>query len=127
MAVTYGIDLTNTASYDYTTDYGGYFISALYVVGTNLNQRKITELEWVLVKPLRTGEGIKIEYRTNLTMDFIEVETWAFSDVNVGAITSKNIITELPNDIRVCEQIQLKVSLLGTATTTPELRAVILR
>ena len=84
-------------------------------------------MEWSLVKPLRTGEGIKIEYRTNLNDSFTTIATWAFADTNVGAITSKNVITELPNDIKVCEQIQLKVSLLGTATTTPELKSIILR
>lgn len=127
MAVSYGIDLSSSTSYAYTTDYGGYFITPLYIIGTCLQNRKITELEWNLVKPLRTGEGIKIEYRTNLTDSFTEVETWAYADVNVGAIVSKVLTTELPNDIKACEAIQLKISLLGTATTTPELRSVILR
>jgi len=123
---TYGLDLTGT-SYAYATDYSASFTTPLYIVGTNLNQRKITELEWSLSKPLRTGEGIKIEYRTNLTMDFVEVETWAYADVNVGAIVSKNLITELPNDIKTCELIQLRISLKGTATTSPEFRSLILK
>ena len=110
MAITYGIDLSSSTSFAYTTDYGGYFLSPIYVVGFNQQPFKFTELEWTLLKPLRTGEGIKIWYRTNLSASFTEIETWAYSDVNVGAVISKKITTELPNDIKACELIQLKIA-----------------
>lgn len=124
---TAGLDLTDAAAY--STDYSGYFTTPLYVVGTNLNQKKITELEWALDRLLRTGEGIKIQYRTNLTASFSDglVREWLFSDADVGAVVSRNIITELPNDIKAAEMIQLKVMLKGTATTTPEARQIILK
>ncbi len=127
MAAIYGIDLTLATSYDYTTDYSGYFITPLYTVGTNLNLRKFQEIEFQLARPLRTGEGIKIEFRVDLTASFTEIETWAYSDVNVGAVISKNFLTNTQTAIPACEQIQLKVSLLGTATTSPELKSIILR
>lgn len=124
---TYGLDLTTNTSYAYGTDYSGYFTTALYTVGSNLNQNKFKEIEFQLARPLRTGEGIRLAYRLNLTDSFTTIKTFAFSDNNVGAVISKNIITEVPYDIKNCEQIQLKVSILGTATTTPELKTVTLR
>jgi len=120
---TAGINLTTAT---YATSYAGYFLSPFYTIGTCLKQRKITELEWSLARPLRANEGIKIEYRTDLTASFTEIETWAYADVNVGAIVSKNIITELPNDIKAAEFLQLKVSFTGT-TTSPNFKNIILR
>jgi len=124
---TYGIDTTNSASYAYGTDYSGFFVTPMYQVGSTLQQYKFKEIEWCLARPLRTGEGIKLEYRLDLTATFTEIVTHAFADTNVGAILSKNIITEIPNDIKVAEQIQLRISLLGTATTTPELKYIKIR
>jgi hypothetical protein len=123
----YGIDLSSATSYAYPVDYSGYFVTPIYTVGSNQQPFKFTELEWTLAKPLRTGEGIKIWYRTNLTASFTEVETWEYSDVNVGAVISKKVTTELPNDIKSCELIQLKVALKGTSTTSPELMKIVLK
>jgi len=124
-ATTYGLDLTTNTSYAYGTDYSGYFVSPLYTVGSNKRERKFAELEWQLARPLRTGEGIKIEYRTNLTASFTTIATHDFA--TYGAVVSKNIITELPTDVKSCEQIQFKVSLTGSSTTTPELKSLTLR
>lgn len=121
---TYGLDLTTNTSYAYSTDYSGYYVSPLYTVGGNQSERKFVKLEFQLAKPLRTGEGIKIEYRKDLTASFTEIETFAFSDVDVGAVVSKSRTTELPNDIKACEQIQFRISLKGSSTTTPELKSV---
>ena len=125
MAITYGIDLSSATSYDYVTDYGGYFLTPLYVVGTNLNKRTFNQIEFQLARPLRTGEGINVEYRDDLTASFTEVGTYDFT--TFSAIESKNVTLARPLTILPCEQIQLKISLLGSATTSPELRSVTLR
>lgn len=122
----YGIDLTTNTSYAYGTDYSGYYVSPLYTVGGNTNLTKFSNLEFQLAKPLRTGEGLKFEYRLDLSAAFTLIKTVNFSDVNIGAVVSKNIITELPHDIKTCEQVQFKVSVLG-ATTSPELKSVTIR
>ncbi len=118
---TYGIDLTAST---YATSYGAYFLSPFYTVGSNLNLQKIQQIEFQLSKPLRANEGIKLEYRTDLTATFTTIGTYDYS--TYGAIVSKNIITELPTDIKACEQVQFKISLTGT-TTSPELKSVIAR
>lgn len=124
---TYGIDLTTNTSYAYGTDYSGYFVTPLYTVGSNLSTRKFKEIEFQLVRPLRTSEGVKLEYRLDLTASWTLIKTFSYSDANVGAVVSKNIITEIPHDIKDCEQVQLKISLNGSSTTSPELKSVIVR
>ena len=127
MAIGYGIDLLSSTSFAYGTDYSGYFVTPLYQVGTAQLPYKFTSLEFQLVKPLRTGEGIQISYRDDLTASFTVIRTVIYADSDVGAITAKNIVTELPNDIKACEMIQFKIALLGTATTTPELKSLTIK
>lgn len=121
---TYGIDLGSSTSYVYTTEYSGYFDTPLYEVGDNLNKWKPTSLEIRLGTPLRTGEGIRISYRTNLTDSFTTVKTLAFADNGVGAIQSKIFSVDIPDNIKQAEQIQMRVAFLGTSTTTPEFKSL---
>ena len=119
---TFGIDKTTNTSR--VTAYAGYFITPLYSVGTNKNQFKFTQLEFQLSKEFAANEGLKIEYRKNLSDSFVEVYT--FDHATWSTITSKNIVTELPTDIKVTENVQFKISLTGT-TTTPHLISLILQ
>jgi hypothetical protein len=117
----YGIDnLTVTSR---VTSYGGYFESPFYTVGSNKKLRKFEEMEFQFARPLRVNEGIKVEYRTDLAATFTEIDTYDYA--TWGAVVSKNIITELPTDIKACEQIQLKISLTGT-TTSPHFKSLTL-
>ncbi len=121
----YGIDNITVASY--MTSYTGYFISPLYLVGTNGQPRKFNEIEFQLVRPLRTNEGIKIDYRDDLTASFTNIGTYDFT--TWGAEMSHNALFNkgtIDIDIPECENIQLKIYLTGT-TTTPELRNVTLK
>ncbi len=120
-ATTYGIDLTTEASFAYGTDYSGYFESPLYTVGSLLQQKTPTEIEFNLARPLRTGEGIRLAYRTDLTASYTTIATHTFT--TDGAVVSVNDVY----DFQPCEQIQFKVSLLGTATTTVELKGISIR
>ena len=121
MSVTYVIDLVSATSFSYTTSYGGYFESPLYVVGTPLNKRSFTELEFQLAKELATDEGIRISYRVNLTDTFTTIGTYTYA--TLGAVTSHHAIADIP----ATEMLQIKVALCGTATTTPQLKQIILR
>ena len=121
MAITYGIDLSLATSYAYQTDYSGYFDSPLYVVGTPLNKREFAEVEFQLSRELATGEGIRIAYRVNLTDTFTTIGTYTFA--TLGAVTSHHTPTNIPET----EFLQIRVSLLGTSTTTPSLKSVTLR
>ena len=121
MAISYGLDKTTNTSYAYTTDYSSYFLSPFFQVGTPLVKRAFTQIEFELSKELATGEGIKVEYRINLTDSFTTIDVWTFAVL--GAVASHNAIASIP----ACEALQLKVSLLGAATTTPNLRSITLR
>jgi hypothetical protein len=123
----YGID---SILYRYT-GYGAYAESPLYPVGTPLAKRGFSQLEFQLVRPLATGQGIKIKYRTNLTDSFTELGTYIYSGTVtsttkvIGARTSFNDTAKIPD----CEFIQIRVELTTgeNSNTTPELKTIILR
>jgi len=117
---TYGIDLLSKTAY--STDYSGFFDSPLYQIGTYLDKRKYSMLDFTLVKELLTGEGIKFEYRVNLTDSWTELGTYTTADIGVG----KTSFHEENIDIPEAEQIEIRVSLKGTSTTTPEYKQLIL-
>lgn len=119
---TYGIDLSSASSFAYSSDYSGYFDSPLYEVGTDKNKWKPTQAELHLGRPLRTGEGVQIQYRTSLAGTFATVKTMAFADNGIGAIISKTIPVMIPDNIKEAEHIQFRVGLKGTATTSPEFK-----
>lgn len=115
---TYGIDKLNNASF--ATGYISFFDSPLYKVGTPLQLRTFEQLEFQLAKPLASGEGIKISYRTNLTNSFTTIGTYDFS--LLGAVLSFNTRADIPS----CEFLQVRVSLTGT-TTTPHFKYLMLK
>jgi len=113
---TYGIDLTSPTSYLYTTTYTKtYFDSPLYQIGTHLNKRQFSHLEFVLAKELAASEGIQIKYRINLTDSWTTVGTYTTTNIGTG-VTSYHTDVKIP----ACEMLQIRVELLGTTTTTPE-------
>lgn len=118
---TEGIDLTTTTTR--VGSYGGYFETPLYAVGTPLNSRQFSEIEFQLAKELAAGEGIQIKFRVNLTDTFTTIGTWDYT--TLGAVTSHHARVNIP----ATEFIQLRVELgAGTSSlTTPQLRQVILR
>ena len=124
---TYGIDLTTATSYAYTTDYSAYFESPLYLVGSLDNKRVFTKIELLLAKELATGEGFRIKYRVNLTDSFTTLtkadgSTLALTFAALGAVHSHKFTADIP----ACEMIQIRVEFLGTSTTTPQFKALIL-
>lgn len=116
---TYGIDLLSPTSYAYTTDYSGYDESPLYQVGTHIQKRQFTELEFILVKELAVNEGIQIQYRINLTDAWTTIGTYTTTEIGTG-VTSYHTNVNIP----ACEQIQIRRALKGTSTTTPELKSI---
>jgi len=118
MAIAYSLDNLNTSAV--YTGYTGYFISPLYTTGSLLRQTTPTEIEFNLARPLRANEGIKLEYRTDLTSSYTTIGTYTYT--TEGAVVSVNKVYDFPP----CEQIQFKISLTGT-TTTPELKSVEIR
>jgi len=118
---TYGIDLLSTSSFAYATDYSGFFESPLYTVGNHLEKRSFRKLEFTLAKELAASEGIQIKFRLNLTDSWTTIGTYTTVNIGTGQ-TSYYTDTNIP----ACKQIQIRVELLGTATTSPEFKSLIL-
>lgn len=116
----YGIDVSSATSFAYTTDYSGFFESPLYVVGNIKNKKKFEYLVLNLGKKLATGEGIRVKYRANLTDSFTTIGTYTFT--SLGAVISHTDIADIPS----CETLQIRVELLGTSTTTPQFKSLVL-
>lgn len=116
---TAGIDITGTGRYD---AYEAYIDSPMYLVGTPLVPRQFTQLEFQLVEPLATGQGVKISYRTNLSDAFTVIGTYDFA--TLGAVQSHNTVATIPD----CEFVQLRIALTCAGTNaSPQLRTVTLR
>jgi hypothetical protein len=121
---TYGIDMNFGSAYDRYNTYGGYVESPLYNVGTPLVKKQFTQIEFQLAKPLVTGQGVKLKYRTNLTDSFTTIGTYDFA--TIGGVSSHNTEPAIPD----CEFVQIRAELQrGTSatTTSPELLSVTLR
>jgi len=120
---TYGIDMTTPASYLYGTSYTkAYFDSPLYQVGSHLNKRQFSQLEFVLAKELAASEGIQVKFKVNLTDSWTTVGT--YTTANIGTGVTSYVDTEI--NIPACEMLQIRVELLGTATSTPEFKSLML-
>lgn len=117
----YGIDLTtNTERY---TTYLGYAESPFYTVGTNLNKRQFTQIEFLLAKPLTTGQGIKLKYRTDLNASWTTIGTYDYA--TLGGILSHNDTPGIP----ACEAVQIRYELTtgSSSNTSPQLKSVTLK
>lgn len=117
---TSGIDITGTARYQ---NYQAYFDSPYYQVGTPLIKKEFSQLEFQLVQPLSTGQGVQISYRTDLSAAYTLIGTYDFA--TLGAVSSHNVVANIP----ACEFFQVRVALTTPASTnaSPQLRTVTLR
>ncbi len=109
----FGIDKTTKGSR--TTGYLGSFETPLYLVGSAENPPKTDRVEINLVKLLQTNEGIKLEFRNDLTESYTDVITFDYTTYQ--GKRSKNIATKNPYKVKEGEYIQFRVSLTGTTTT----------
>lgn len=104
-ASTYGADIGSAAPY---TAYESYIDTDIIPVGQYLEKKTFEWVTFLLSKPLVSGEGIKISYRTNLTDSFTQIQEWT----TVGTLSdSENINFE--NVIWV----QFRIEMKSTAST----------
>ncbi len=71
-----GIDSLSSNGY---TDYKAFFISPFYQIGTALNPRQLSILDFSLDRPLVSGEGLRFSYRTALNAAFTTFATIDFA------------------------------------------------
>lgn len=121
-AITYGIDTFTLSGADYyfQTSYGGYFETQMVEVGTTLVPRQLTQAGFNLTRPLATGQGVRLSYRTSLADSYTVLGTYDYA--TLGAVKSHVATADIP----ATEMVQIKVELTApsSATTTPELRSV---
>lgn len=115
----YGIDLTNNASYAYSTDYSGYFESPLYTVGDLDFLNTTLKTMFRFAKKLQASEGIQISYRTNSSDAYTIIKDPVLNGVFTFETLGGVISHLVGNDIPPCELLQLKIALKGS-TTTPQ-------
>jgi hypothetical protein len=118
----------STAKIDYTPtynadSYGAFFISPAYQVGLPLVKATMSQLEIILDRPLTTGQGVRVYYRTHMA------ESWGspfftFDYSTYGGVQSYNTTFGVS-----AELIQFKVELTtgASSTTTPYLKEIRLR
>lgn len=120
---TYGIDKKDdTNFYTGTQPYPGIIESPLYQVGESLRNRTFSQCEVYFTKPLKTGQGIQILYRTNLTSGYVLLATIDFA--TYGAIQSQNIPAAV---ITNAVFLQIKINMTGDGSNSPELKRVMFK
>lgn len=112
----YGVDIPSANAY---TGNKAYIKTDLRKVGGKRRAKKFTECEVNLAKPLASGEGIRVQYRTNLSASFTDIGT--VTQASDGSVQS--FIFNVPGE--GVEYIQLNIGFGGT--TSPRLIDVRLR
>ena len=116
-----GIDkVSNTERY---TSYAARIDSQFFSVASENNPRDFSTLEFELARPMRTGEGIRFFYRTNLTSGFTSIRTFDFA--TDGAITTG--ITDFKATTDGGLQIRTEMTTGASSTTTIELKSVVVK
>lgn len=119
-----GIDLVGVNNYRYPS-YAAYVDSQLYSVGNNLEPRTFSNIMVDLVKPLTTGQGVRVSYRKNLSDSFTVLATFDFTTYNgVNNLTSFSA----PAVISAADFVQIRAEFTtgASSATTPELRSITL-
>lgn len=109
-ATTYGVDVSSSTPY---TNYETTIDTDMTPVGTLLKPYTGSQFEFKLTKPLVSGEGVKILYRTDLSQSF----TLIGETTTVGAISDN-----FPNTFQNAQWIQLQIALKSTGSTPSYVR-----
>ena len=117
-ASTYGIDYYGTNN-SKITSYGAYLHTPLYFVGTPRLKSTIEYFDVFFKKPLVSGDGIKISFRTSDSGSFTLMKTIDFA--TYGAISSFTFPYSIPN----LTMVQFLIEITASSTTTPELIQVV--
>jgi hypothetical protein len=112
---TYGVDISASSYY---SSYAAYFVSQMYIVGTAWHPRQFNKLYIELNRPLVTGQGVKVSFRTSVADSFTEIDTFDHTDYPSIKTLEKTYQIQT-------EKIQFKVELTtATSTQPPELMSI---
>lgn len=104
---TYGIDSTISSGY---SNYQSYIDTDNIPIGTLLKPITSNNMEWKIVKPLTSGEGVKVSYRTDLSQSF----TLIWEETTVGVFSSVSPSINWQN----AQWIQFRIETKSTGVNT---------
>lgn len=110
---TYGIDKSSASPY---SNYETYIETDFIPVGTLWERRTCEQIEYFLGAPMVSGEGVKIEYRTNLTASWASAGNFQSSTDNTSTVAGTISDILIPTFENV-QWIQLRVSTKSTASS----------
>lgn len=119
----HGIDKINNTSRYTAAGYAGYIDSPLIKIGQALANTTAPQLEINLVKPLVTGQGVKIQYRKDLTSAFTTLATADFA--TYGGYQSLNVSAAVMTNL-VFLQIRVLLTTASASNLSPELQSILL-
>ncbi len=122
----YGIDYYGPAN-NRITSYGAYCHSPLYVIGTKSNPATIESYDFYLAKPLATGDGIKLSYRTSRSGGFILLATLDYATMCPLGTEIVDFWSFSNTAIKNAKSIQFLIEMTTTGTSSPELHQTILQ
>lgn len=118
-----GIDLVgNTTRY---TNYSAVVTSSFFQIGTSSDIEITSEIEVQLARPLATGQGIQLSYRTDLSAGFTLVPGGTIDFATYGAIQHRHIAFKV--ELKGGIQIRARLTTGSSSSTSPELTQIILR
>lgn len=116
-----GIDILDTATPTFYSNYESYIETDIIPVGTALQPKTFNRVEFKLDTPMVSGEKIRISMRNDLSTSY----TVVFENTTVGAIDGDGPITT-----QGCKWVQFKIELQtisGSTRSYVRLRELILR
>lgn len=96
---TYGLDLSESSTR--YTNYLAEVPSPMYRVGNPLQPTQFQEIDVILDKPLASGDGIRIKYRSNRNDSFTTLGTYDFSTDGIGAVDNFHISFPSPSFVNL--------------------------
>lgn len=114
----YGVDYYGPAN-NRVSSYGAYMYSQLYPVSLPQDPDTVESFNIFFKKPLVSGDGLRLSYRTNESGTFKALKTIDYATYK--GIDSFYFKQSLP----ATRMIQFKIELTATSTTTPELIQII--
>lgn len=113
-------DVVNNSRY---SSYSATLTSPYLQLGSNETPVDISEIEVFLARPLRTNEGVRLLYRTDLSAAFTEIATVDFA--TYAGTQGENLSFKL--QLKTGIQIRALLTTGSGATTSPELIKLVLR
>lgn len=115
---TYGVDAGTTTPYTSFATATSYIDFDLVPIGTFFKKRTFSQIEFKLSKPLTSGEGVKISYRSNLTDSFTTI-----SQTTTAGLLSDGYTV----NFETVQWIQLRAELRSTVSSPSYTRLTELR